>query len=193
MEENKQGDDHDESLHLGTLLGIKVLGNKVSLSDRKGTMNVSVWSKKYIYENMRVFLQHFNSILNQLINWFFSSRFRQGSKLLWQKINTMTSAMFQIGSTEFSNDVFRAKSQWLKLWIILWNSIKSQRFLFYSNKLILTWNQNYHEIILLQLKYQKIANHKGCSNIMGQVFLSILQTSHAKIHRKGFFLNTAIQ
>lgn len=42
MEENKQGDDHDESLHLGTLLGIKVLGNKVSLSDRKGTMNVSV-------------------------------------------------------------------------------------------------------------------------------------------------------
>lgn len=42
MEENKQGDDHDESLHLGTLLGIKVLGNKVSLSDRKGTINVSV-------------------------------------------------------------------------------------------------------------------------------------------------------
>lgn len=86
------------------------MGNKCSLSDRKGTMNVSIWSKEYIDENMRVFLQHFNGILNQLIDWFFSSKLRQGSKLLWQKINTMTSAMFQIGSTEFSNDVFCAKS-----------------------------------------------------------------------------------
>lgn len=73
MEENKQGDDHDESLHLGTLRGIKVMGNKGSLSDRKGTMNVSIWSKEYIDENMRVFLQHFNGILNQLINWCFFS------------------------------------------------------------------------------------------------------------------------
>lgn len=47
------------------------MGNKGSLSDRKGTMSVSIWSKEYIDENMRVFLQHFNGILNQLINWCF--------------------------------------------------------------------------------------------------------------------------
>lgn len=49
------------------------MGNKGSLSDRKGTMNVSIWSKEYIDENIRVFLQHFNGILNQLINWWFFS------------------------------------------------------------------------------------------------------------------------
>lgn len=47
------------------------MGNKGSLSDRKDTMNVSIWSKEYIDENMRVFLQHFNGILNQLIDCFF--------------------------------------------------------------------------------------------------------------------------
>lgn len=31
MEKNNQGDDHDESLHLGILGGIKVMGNEDSL------------------------------------------------------------------------------------------------------------------------------------------------------------------
>lgn len=31
------------------------MGNKGSLLDRKGIMNVSIWSKEYIDENIRVF------------------------------------------------------------------------------------------------------------------------------------------
>lgn len=41
------------------------MGNKGSLSDRKGTMNVSIWSKEYIDENMRVILPIFK--------WYFKS------------------------------------------------------------------------------------------------------------------------